>query len=633
MLQVIRERAQGFIVWFIVGAIILSFALWGINDYLRDDSIGSQVATVNGQEVSFIEYNNAYQAEVNRMQQMLGEQYNPDMFDAQIKKSALESVINNTLLTQTAIDLGLQVADEQVVDRIHAIEAFQEDGKFSKKTYEQTLLRVGQSPVSFENRMKRSLLADQIVSGVATTEFSTAHDIQKAYQLREQERKVGYLKLSINDFVKSVDITEDEIKEYYDSNAESFKTPERIQIAYLEVSIDDIAKDIEISDAELEEYYQEQKGRFTREEQRRAKHILFALDEDKSDDEVKAKAEDVYKKIQADGNFEELAKENSDDPGSASQGGDLGFFGRGVMVPAFEDRAFSMQVGEVSEPIKSEFGYHIIKLEEIKAGGSKPLAEVKDDLLVELKRQKAERDYFEKAERLATLTFESPQSLEPAVEELGLKVKTTGFFTRRGGGGITSNQKVISAAFSNDVLNENLNSEAVELSSNRTVVLRKKDYKPAKVRPLEEVKTQIESTLRMQKARKVVAEKGKEILAEAKTAEQAAAIAKKSKLNWTPTKWVKRNDGKIDAQVAQEVFRQPKPKEGEPKVSGFELANGDYVVAVISDVRQGDASKLEQGQEQSLRTSIANAQGFDEYKQLLETLKAGADIERFPSNL
>ena len=631
MLQVIRDRAQGVIVWIIVGAIVLSFALVGVNDYLTGDNTGFNAAIVNEQDVSLSVYSNAYQRELQRYQQMFGERFDVDMFDDQIKKAALERAIEDELVTQLALGMDLRVGNQALSAKIQQFENFQQDGIFSTAEYESQLRNAGYSPASFEARIRRSMLADQLLMGVAGSGFATQAEIESVYRLSEQERNLAFVTVSSSQFKAKIKPGDDEIKSHYELNSGRYQTEEKISVDYLEIARSDLTKDISLEEGELEEFYEDQKSRFIAEQEIKASHILILVDEDVSNDKAKTEIDDLAAKIKAGADFSALAKKHSKDPGSAELGGDLGWFGKGVMDAAFEEAAFSLLKGEVSSPVRSEFGWHLIRLDDVKSSGGKSFAEVKDDLEKELKKQKAEKNYIDQTEKLANLTYENPESLVAAAESLGLEIKSTDLFGRAGGPGIARNQKITQAAFSAEVIQQDMNSEAIEVGDS-TIVLRKKEYIAAATRPLDEVKSQVVQEIKNNQAKEKARELGSNIEQDLKAGSSLAKLAKKHKLKLTDFAWHKRSGSSADAQIVRKAFSVGR-KSGENIISGFAQGNGDYTVLVVKDVRDGDVAKMTDDERTTYRQGQANASGFGEYSTMVETLKAQATIKRFPENL
>jgi len=631
MLQMIRDRAQGFFTWIIVGLIILSFALWGLNSYFSETDEGYQAALVNDVKVTVNEYQIAYQNERARMQQMFGENFDPDLFDAQIKNSALEAVIDNSLLIQNAVSNDMYVSDAQLSQRVQLIDSFMEDGKFSKLRYEQLLAQSGESTAGFEYRIRRGMIADQLVNGIIESSFATEDEINLTLRLRDQERELAYVSLPTSKYNADIEVTDEEIKKHYDGNQDNYKTEEQVQLSYLELSVDDLKSKVNLEDGEIEEYYEDQKARFMSEEQRQARHILVELGDDS--DAAKAKAQSVYEKTKTGESFETLVKENSDDIGSASEGGDLGFFGRGVMDENFEDAVFAMNVGDISEPVKSEFGYHIIQLEAVKAPEGKSFEKVKDDLASELKKQKAEKLYFEAVEKLANLTYEIPESLDAAKEELELTVKTSPFIGKAGGPGLFSNRKITDAAFSDEVLKDNLNSALIELSNSRSMVVRLNEHKTSQVRPLTQVSEQIKNSLITEKALEKAKTVAGEIETKIKAGTSGSDAVKETGLTWNEKKWLKRTSSEVPRELAQALFSMPRNMDSSVMTEGVTLNNGDYALLVYTGVKDPDLASISEDEKKSVRDGIANATGVDAFTAYLKALKDEAEIKRFPSNL
>ncbi len=636
MLQSIRDRAQGLVTWVIVGLIVLSFALWGVSEYLTDGDTGMQVATIDGEDVSFYEYQVAYQNERARMQQMFGENFDPDMFDDQIKRTALDRVIDNTVVTKTALNAGFRVSNEQLAMQVQSVNTFQEEGKFSKEIYQQVLRSQGETVGGFEYRIRRMLLADQVILGVAATGLATSYEIEQIYRLQEQEREVGYLVVSADQFKEKIEPNEQEIADYYEKHKDNYKTQEKVKLDYLELSVDELMSDISVDQSELENYYDDQKQRFAEQDQVSARHILIEIDpeaDSAASEQALATIKELQEKIKNGESFDELAKSQSQDLGSAQQGGDLGFFGKGMMDEAFEEVAFALEIGEVSEPVRSQFGYHLIKLEEKKPGGEKSLGDVKNEITQELKKQKAQRLYFDRVEILANLAYEAPESLEPAAEALGLKIKTSDLIPRLGGEGIFAHRKVREAAFSHDVLKEGLNSETIDVGDSQSIVVRLREHQSADSKPLSDVKEQVVSQLKQDKAKEQAKALGETLFKDLADGKEPVELAKSHDLTWTERTWVKRNDTTLNHEIIKSLFSLALSTDNDALHEGLALANGDFAVFSFYALRDGDITKLTDEKRSELRNQIANSSGSDEFSLLLDALKKKVEIKRFTANL
>jgi peptidyl-prolyl cis-trans isomerase D len=628
MLHVIRERIQGWIAWAIIILLIIPFALWGINQYFG--GAGPLVAaTVNGEEISQQEYQQNYYMQRNRMREMLGAQYDPSVFDARIKEQALQDLINQELLAQHADDAGYRVADESIKQTILSIDAFKENGQFSNQLYASALQAQGETPASFEQRLQRAILTQQLHSGVSTSALVPQTELERLLKLEHQTRDIDHLVLKADTYKDEADATQEALQQYYEEHQDEFMTPERVSIEYVELKSADLGKDAQPTEQELREFYKDRVSQFQVPEERRTRHILIAVDEGADEatiEKAREKANDIYKKLTEGADFAKLAEEYSDDPGSSKLGGDIGFFGHGSLDPQYEETMFALKEGEISKPVLSSFGFHIIKLEEIRAEKSKTFEEVKDDLLAEYQQNVADRKYFEEAEKLTRLAYEVPTTLNDAAGAVGLEIKTTPLFSRKGGPGVAANPKVAQAAFSNEVLVEGYNSEPIEIGENDVVVLRVKEHVEKKQRTLEEAKAEIKIRLLNEKAREKAEQQGEEIVARLRKGEEPQAIAKEMKLEWTKSGELKRSDRKIDSAIVKQAFKLSRPEEGQASYGGTALANGDYAIIAVNKVTDGSIADMEESNKTNLKRTLVGIRGEAAFNDMLSTMKDEAKI-------
>lgn len=636
MLQFIRERAQGLIAWVIVILIIIPFALWGINQYFRGGA-EQPVAKVNGNGIPQRDFHLAYQQVRAFRQSLMGQNFNPALMDEnEIKQDALKRLIRREVLAQAAIEAGFRIGDEQLGQDITKQEQFQNQGKFDPQLYERLVNSRGMTTARFESSLRVDLLSTQILSSYTDTAIVTDDELDNILRIKEQQRKIGYMILKSEDYTGDVTISDDEISDYYENHLDRFAVPEQVSIEYLELSAATMAQTIQVDDKTLHDLYEEQQANFSTGEERHARHILINVKENADDKTVQAarsKAEDILKKIRAGEDFAKLAKKYSDDSGSAAKGGDLGFFGKGVMVKPFEDTVFSMKVNEVSDLVRSPFGFHIIKLEGIKAGHTKSFDEVRATLEQQYKEHKAEEQFFDQADRLADLTYENPDTLSIASQQLNIPIVTTGLFSRNNGQGIATDPKIREAAFSADVLDANNNSEPIDLGQNRLVVLRIKEHKIATTRPQEEVKDQVIKQLQREKARQAAEEAGKKLLQRINAGENAELIADEARLEWNKTGFVGRNNKTVTPNILSNAFKLPKPEKSKPVTEGFLLPSGDYAIVSVYEVKDGDPKAVEAATRESLKTSTLrnNSQQLGDI--VYDDLKQQANITTFPDRL
>jgi len=638
MLGLIRERAQGFIAWVIVILIIIPFALFGINEYFETDS-NVYVAKVNDVPIPEFEFRRVYQGERAFRQSIVGGDLDsPFMNDDSIKRSALDRIVNTEVMSQAASANGFDVGDQLLLQSIATREEFQTDGVFDSALYNNLLRQNNLTPGDFEENVRREMMATQFVSGVMDLAIVTDYELDALLRVQEQTREIGYLVLkaeALKEKQVSREFSDDEIKQHYDKNIQRFALPEQVSLEYIELSSKDLISDVEVDETILQELYEDRIESFGVPEERHARHILINAEEGLSDTEIEAarsKATGLLEKIQAGESFETLAKEESDDAGSAIDGGDLGYFGRGMMVTAFDDVVFSMKEGEVSELVQTPFGFHIIKLEDIREGSSKSFEEVRADLELSYREQQAEDVLFDRLEVLSNLTYENPDSLSIAAEEMGLEIKTVDFFDRSGGVGIAANSKVRTAAFSSEVMAGN-NSDPLEVGANHMVVIRIREHKPESHRPLDEVREDVIALLRDHSAKSAAVELGNDLLKQLKDGADVAAITAANEIEWTRTELIKRKASTVNREILNAAFRMARPVAGEARWQGLELANGDYAVIALYQLKEGDPSTVDEATRASLKSTLQRSRSQSEGAYLVDSLKQQAKIQEYPDNL
>ena len=596
MLQLIRDRAQGIVIWTIVGLIIITFALFGLSSYLSD-APKINVAAVNGVDITQNEFTRAYQNYQQRMQQVLGENYRPDLLDdGKIKREVLDALVDKELLKQELEHAGFLAAPQQVMGQISSMKVFQDaEGKFSAERYKQLLSSQRVNGFVFEQQVSLDLVEQQLRMGVMSSDFITENELQRFEKLFGQQRKFDYLLLPLSRYLDVVRVSDTDIDDYYASNKQQYMTEEKMSVQYVELKLDDIAKGFEVSEESIAQYYEQQRANYIKQpEQRNARHILIKVDAVTDESAAKNKIDEIKGKLDSGDSFEKLADEYSQDIGSAKQGGDLGFFGRGVMDKPFEDSVFKLAKGDVST-VRSRFGYHLIKLEDIKEQQISSLDDVRTNIKHDLQLQQAEQNFYSSVDTLNNLSFEVSDSLEPAIEELGLELKTSKLFSRRGGENLFSNKKIVTAAFSEEVLSQGLNSQLLEITDTHVIVLRIKEHISSEQIEKEKVVSLIENSLK----RKLAAEKQEadkiKLLEQLQAGEAPESVGKSLNLQWQKSEFVTRNNNannnKLNPAINMEVFRMKKPVSDNPVYSSVKLVDGDNVIIALSSVQDGGSFK------------------------------------------
>jgi peptidyl-prolyl cis-trans isomerase D len=627
MLQFIRERAQSWIAWVIVILLIIPFALWGINQYF-DGGKELPAAKVNDVEISQQRLQQVFYQQQQRLREMLGANYRPELFpDEQMRKQVLDGLIEQELIMQTATGSGMRIGNGLLAATIHNVPAFQLGGQFSQQAYESVLRTRNMQPASFEADLRRDMLTQQLYAGIARSDFATTAERHAMQKLTGQQRDIGFLLLPLTDFIARAQVADDEVAAYYDTQSSLFMQPEQVSIAYLELSAEQIAKDLKVGEDELRIRYEAQLSNFTTPEERHASHILIQVQagaDTEADLEARAQAEKLLSQVRAGISFADVARTSSQDPGSAAEGGDLGFFGRGVMDKAFEDAAFALQPGEVSELVRSAFGYHIIRLEEVRGGSTKSFAEVREQLLSEIRNERAEQQFFDQAEQLANLTYEHPDTLEEAARQLDISIQQSELFTRRGGPGVLANPRLVTAAFSEDVLARGNNSETIEVGRNHLVVLRMVQHMPEMRRPLDEVRNEIITRLRRDKAAEAAREMAATLRKQLQEGAEPAALAKSARAQWQRKDGVGREDSSLDAAILRSVFSMPHPQAEQPRWAVAVTAGGDIAVLGVYAVKDGEMADGEEGAAGDLERAAGDAA----FAAVMNSIRAAAKISR-----
>lgn len=637
LMQGIRDHATGWIAWVIVIFISIPFALWGINEYLSPTS-NVAVAVINGTDVSINEFQRSYQRRRDQLQSLLGASFDINQLDEdRLREEALDQLINDELVLQAALDGGMRIGDQQLAHAIQAQAVFSQGGIFSEDLYQQWLRNQGFSPGGFENDLKRSMLTEQIVAGIASSAIVTQRELEGAVRLQRQKRVVETLKLPVARF-SDVVIDDADIRAQYQSNQADYVAPEQVKLETIELSRDVIAAAVEVEDEELRAVYERRKADFQTPEQRDASHILLTLDD--GADEATAAAtrerlEAIKAQIDSGSSFEELAASHSEDPGSARLGGSLGAISRGVMDPAFEDAVFELALNEVSDPVRSAFGFHLIKVDAIHASKSPTFEEVRDKLRAKYQGEKAEREFVERVETMVTLAFEDPESLQSVADALGLTPSVSDWVSPQvaSNSGIGRNPAVIAAAFNPDVLRDGFNSEAIELDPSRVIVLRIAEHRPSRQQPLNEVQESIRRTLAARQARKLAADSGRTLLERLQSGEDKQDVAAQAELEWSGELELARDSRNVDARVVNTAFRMMRPGSAQTVFEGIAGASGDFVIVGLSRVIDGVLADEDKEQQEAATRNLEVEAGRAAYDAVVQALRDNADVVIVRENL
>lgn len=634
MLQTIREHAQGWIAWVIVILLIIPFAFWGIQSYLGISS-DPVVATVDGFEVS----ENAFEQQLRQtrieLREQLGANYDPDQFgDAELREQVLDEMVREVLLLNASQRLGLGVSDQELKLQILSEPAFQRDGRFDRDTYEQMLRIQGMTPALFEARLRQQIVGTQLPRTVVESAFLSSVERADYQRLSRQQRAFDYGRFALADYLDPEDpIEDDEIQRYYQTHGDAFRSPEQVRLDYLILDAKALASEASVEESSLREAYEADQARFIQPERRAVRHLLLTLPADADTarrEQVQSEIEALRVRIEAGEPFADLAREHSQDPGSAERGGSLGTLTRDTLEAPFAEVAFSLEPGQLSEPVRTRFGLHLIEVESVEPAEVSAFETVRDQLHDELAREQGESMYYEIGERLASLAYETPDSLEPVAEELGLEMTHSDWISREGGEGILASPKIMAAAFSPEVLDNGNNSDLIEPEPDalRAVVVRVMDHRPASVRALDEVRAEIVDAIRNERAREA-----------AREAAEAAAEALRAGQDWATLTGltesvspglVDRLNGEVPTPVRELAFTLPAPGEGQSAVGVTALDAGDAVLVRLTEVRDGEVSAEDAPRQDPESRLIAQLLGRHLYDAMLDDMERRASIERKP---
>jgi peptidyl-prolyl cis-trans isomerase D len=589
MLQSIHDKLKGWLAGVVLGAIGLVFIFWGINWTM---TAPTYAAKVNGSEVSANDVRQSYQQKLAQAERRA----NGSLSEAQrndIKKQVLEDYVSSEALVTRADKLGYRVSDAAVLQQECQIPAFQVEGKCDAAHAIALLRSQGRSPGEIEGLVARDVKLQQLDSALSQSSFATPVEVKQIRALVKQQRELTWLTLSAEKYAAAASPDDAALKTYYDAHKSEYMTPETVDLHYLEISLSQLASKVTVDDAQLKAYYDEQKAktpeRFTQGEQRRVSHILLSVADAKDDAAVKAKAEALTKRAQAGEDFSKLAKDFSQDPGSATQGGDLGWSERKAWVVPFGDAAYSMKVDEIRGPVKTQFGYHILKLVGIQPVSVKTFEQSKADLETEYRRNEAERLFNNAQDQLADAALQNATDIDGVAHKAGLSVLDIPAFTRAdGGGALGKAPAVIEAAFSQDVLDGRL-SPIIEVEKGRGVVLRATDHKLPQQKPLDAVRTELTAAWKKQRGVELAAAAAADAVKRLMAGEAWDAVVKSDAGDESAApaapKFVSRSNQEVPMEVRAAAFSQPKPA-GKPIYSDTRLANGDAAVVALNGVRE-----------------------------------------------
>ena len=624
MLQIIREKFTGPIAFAVIAAIGITLVI-SFGNMDTGGATGNFAAEVNGEEIPILNYQRLVQNELGRQQETFQGEF-PEALQEQLQRNVLENMIRNKVLAQYVRNSGYRVDAERVKAFIRSQPVFQVGEEYSYESYMAVLSSQGLSPEVFERDQQVALEVGQLDNGIVASAFYTPTEYRQYISLLAEQRDVLYASIDPADLIGEIQVSDESLRSYYDSNSEEFKTEESVSLEFVEIRLDGISEAVVVDEPAIRQYYEENADRYRTREQRLPRHILIAVDVDTDEAAAEQTIAELSERLATGAAFEELAGEFSDDSASAEQGGMLDWSGRGDFVSAFEEALFALKKGETSGPVRTEFGYHLIQLDDIKAGTQRSYDEVHDELLVELQLQEAADLFYALAEQVDDLALENPDSLVEVAAASGLDLQRIESFTRAGGAPFGYNQNLVDTVFSIEVLEDGENSAVIEIGDDRAVVVRVDEYRPSVLVEFDQVKAVVSNTLGLQQAAVEAGKRGEAMLKRMQSGEAFDAIAAEYGLEVITAEDLSRSSAEVEAELLAAIYRTPKPVADRPIFRGQSLANGAYAVFQLNAVRAGRPDEIPQQERDQRKQLLARQLGSVATEALVTDLRADAEV-------
>ncbi len=620
MLQNIRERFTGTFAIVLLVLLGLSFVFFGISMPFLG---GGYAAKVEDVEIPLPRLENAYQAELARFAEFGGE-LQPEV-RRMIRQGVLDNLIRETLVDVYLVESGYRVTDQMITDFIQRVPEFQVDGRFSKDRYFAWLDERMLTPTMFEEDQRNALRLQQFQRGVGATAFVTPAEYRRYLNLYEERRRAAIATLDVDAAAEGVEVSGDDIAAYYEANPSEFQLPESVDLQYIEIDRTQLAQQVELSEDAIREYYEQSASRYLQDERRQARHILIEFDDDESAAEEQANS--LVERARAGEPFEDLARQYSADSGTAQQGGDLGMSAESQLPDALASAIFAMNQGDIVGPVRSDFGFHVIRLDEVEAGGPLPLDQVRAELERELRDREAEDSYQALQRQLSGALFDG-LTIEAIAENAGLELRAVNEFTRSGGEPFGSNQAVIDAVFAPSVLNDGVISEIVELDANRAALFKVAEHNPAAQQPLDEVSEQIERQLRTDRALQMIRERAVQLQEALRAGTDILEAGPEAGAEVRPSALYARQSEDADPRILEALFRTRKPTDEQPTIGTAVTEEGDHAVFVVTAVVPGRPEAIPLAERDAGKLQLSQQAGAADYTAFILELERTADIVR-----
>ncbi|MBI2994721.1 MAG: SurA N-terminal domain-containing protein [Gammaproteobacteria bacterium] len=635
MLQNIRDLVSGWLAAVIFVLLIVPFAFWGINYYF---GTGGEVvaAEVNGSPITLRDYQQSVQDLRQRLRDLVTGM-SPAEQDQFLKKRALEVLIHRELLNQADAELGLRISDAQVRGTIESVPYFQGDAGFDPNLYQSNIRAVGLSAAGFEAQVRKDMMAEQLQTGLIESAFVTDAEARRLAGIRGQRRDIRYAVLSADALKENIAVAEEDVQKYYETRGDEFMDPERVRLAYIELSAEAVAGEVTATDDDLRGYYEDNHANYGLAEQREIRQLLVTLPEKAPPAQVgkaKKRAEAIVGELNGGKSMQEIATGQDLESDTGVEYSEFGFLTRGVLEPEVDEVAFALKEGERSNPIQSKFGLHIVQVTRLKGGETGAFEDVREQVDRDYRRAEAEKRFFDRADRLATLAFENPDSLDTAAEDLGLTLRESELISRDYvGTDALGNPRVMEAAFSDDVLREGNNSELIELDNTHAVVLRVLEHVRQQKKPLDQVREQAVTRIKIERARDQIRARGEAVRARLKGGAVFGDVASEFGLEWIEASGVRMDDPNINRAILREAFSLGTPASGSAVFGGVSLGTGDFAVVAVTGRHDPKPDALDDRDVKAVRDELRQNTGTRVWRNYIDELRRTADVVVFEERI
>ena len=631
LMQKIRNWATGWVAGAIMGLVIITFAVWGIN--FADQGAEPVVASVDGEDINLRQFQRAYSNFREQMQKYTGKSLAPAEEEL-LKKQTLDKLIQDEVINLAATESGLYISDSMIRKTVRDIDVFSSEHGFDRANYERGVLQLGMTPAGFEHQLRLELMANQLQGAVTNSAFVSEKEAVWLTRISKQTRDLSYVILPADDLVDSIEINNDAIEEYYGKTSEGLSEPEQVKIAYLELSVEKLAEEIVAGEEDLRTYYDDNKDKYDVKEQRKVNIIDIKLSPEAEDEEIELannKAEKMRALIASGISFTDVAEKHDDGLKPDMLVSEHGYLARGVLPKEIDELVFTMEQGELSKIERTDRGLHIFRVEGIKGGINNTFENSRELVEKDYKNSEAEYKYFDLADKLVNLAYEHADSLEVAAEEIDIEIQESDFFNRNGATELLADAKILAASFNQEAIKSGQNSEAIELDNNHLVILRVLEYLPAEKKSLETVQQQITQILKSEHASKLQQEKGQKILEQLRQGSDLSQVAETLGFEWQHAEAVNRDVVSVNRKILRTAFKLGKPAENGFTFAGTEIGKEDYAVVAVSKIEY-PVTLLDEDIDKT-KAMLLQSKASDEWSSLVDALMDKASIRINSSNL